>query len=78
MVVYKCPRCGYTSNLRNDLRNNGISESIILRTSNVPDFDFQINNLVKLEKSNNIKNIKSSFIVCCFLLNKSLSNLSLS
>ena len=49
------------SNLENDLRNNGISESIILRTSNVPDFDFQINNLVKLEKSNNIKNIKSSF-----------------
>ena len=47
------------SNLENDLRNNGISESIILRTSNVPDFDFQINNLVKLEKINNIKNIKS-------------------
>ncbi len=49
------------SNLENDLSNKGISESIVLRTSNVPNFHFQINNLVKLEKSNEIKDIKISF-----------------
>jgi len=49
------------SNLENDLRNNGISESIVLRTSNVPNFDFQINNLVKLEKSIGINDIGKSF-----------------
>ena len=41
-------------NLENDLSDKGVSESIVLRTSNVPNFDFQINNLVKLEKSNEI------------------------
>ncbi len=49
------------SNLENDLSNKGISESIVLRTSNVPNFHFQINNLVKLEKSNEVKDIKISF-----------------
>ena len=49
------------SNLENDLSNKGISESIVLRTSNVPNFHFQINNLVKLEKSNKVKDIKISF-----------------
>ena len=49
------------SNLENDLRNNGISESIVLRTSNVPNFDFQINNLVKHEKSIGINDIGKSF-----------------
>ena len=34
-------------NLENDLSDKGVSESIVLRTSNVPNFDFQINNLVK-------------------------------
>ena len=48
-------------NLENDLSNKGISESIVLRTSNVPNFDFQINNLVKLEKSNDIEDIEKSF-----------------
>ena len=49
------------SNLENDLSNKGISESIVLRTSNVPNFHFQINNLVKLEKSDKVKDIKISF-----------------
>jgi arginyl-tRNA synthetase len=49
------------SNLENDLSNKGISESIVLRTSNVPNFHFQINNLVKLEKSSKVKDIKISF-----------------
>ena len=50
------------SNLENDLSKRNIYESIILRSSNVASFDFQINNLVKLEKSNEIKDIKESFI----------------
>ena len=48
-------------NLENDLSNKGISESIVLRTSNVTNFDFQINNLVKLEKSSDIEDIVKSF-----------------
>ena len=48
-------------NLENDLSNNGVSESIVLRTSNVPNYDFQINNLVKLEKSSEIEDIEKSF-----------------
>ena len=48
-------------NLENDLSDKGVSESIVLRTSNVPNFDFQINNLVKLEKSNEIEDIEKSF-----------------
>ncbi len=48
-------------NLENDLNNKGVSESIVLRTSNVPNFDFQINNLVKLERSSDIEDIKKSF-----------------
>ena len=47
--------------LENDLSNKGISESIVLRTSNVTNFDFQINNLVKLEKSSDIEDIVKSF-----------------
>ena len=49
------------SNLENDLSNRNIYESIILRSSNVTNFDFQINNLVKLEKSIEVKDIKRSF-----------------
>ena len=48
-------------NLENDLSEKGVSESIVLRTSNVPNFDFQINNLVKLEKSSEIEDIEKSF-----------------
>ena len=48
-------------NLENDLSNNGVSESIVLRTSNVPNYDFQINNLVKFEKRSDIGDIEKSF-----------------
>ena len=48
-------------NLENDLSDKGVSEFIVLRTSNVPNFDFQINNLVKLEKSSEIEDIEKSF-----------------
>ena len=47
-------------NLENDLSDKGVSESIVLRTSNIPNFDFQINNLVKLEKSSEIEDIEKS------------------
>ena len=47
--------------LENSLSKNGMSESIIIRLSNLENFDFQINNLVKLEKSSHIKDIKRSF-----------------
>ena len=43
------------SNLENDLSKRNIYEPIILRSSNVANFDFQINNLDKLEKSNEVK-----------------------
>ncbi len=49
------------SNLENDLSKRKIYEPIILRSSNVANFDFQINNLVKLEKNNEVKDIKKSF-----------------
>ena len=45
------------SNLENDLSERNIYESIILRSSNITSFDFQINNLVKLQKSNEVKSI---------------------
>ena len=48
-------------NLENDLSDNGVSESIVLRTSNVPNYDFQINNLVKFEKRSDIDDIEKSF-----------------
>ena len=48
-------------NLENDLSKRKIYEPIILRSSNVANFDFQINNLVKLEKNNEVKDIKKSF-----------------
>ena len=49
------------NSLENNLRERGISESIIIRSSNLENFDFQINNLVKLEKSSDIKDIEKSF-----------------
>ncbi len=44
-------------NLENDLSKRKIYEPIILRSSNVANFDFQINNLVKLEKNNEVKDM---------------------
>ena len=49
------------NSLENSLSKRGISESIIIRLSNQKNFDFQINNLVKLEKSSHIKDIEKSF-----------------
>ena len=49
------------NSLENSLSRRGISESIIIRLSNQENFDFQINNLVKLEKSSHIKDIEKSF-----------------
>ena len=49
------------SNLENSLSNKDIFESIVLRTSNVKNFDFQIDNLVKLQKNDDIKEIEKSF-----------------
>ena len=49
------------NSLENNLSERGISESITIRSSNLENFDFQINNLVKLEKSSDIKNIEKSF-----------------
>ncbi len=49
------------NNLEDELSNKNIFESIILRSSNVENFDFQIENLVKLQKNNDIKKIEKSF-----------------
>ena len=32
-----------------------------MRTSNIPNFDFQINNLVKFQKNNDLEEIEKSF-----------------
>ncbi len=50
------------NNLENVLEKTVGVESIELKTSNNPKFDFQINNLVKLQNHKNIKNIENSFI----------------
>ena len=50
------------NNLENVLEKTVGVESISLRISNNPKFDFQINNLVKLQNHKNIKNIENSFI----------------
>ena len=49
------------NSLENSLNKRGLSEAIILRLSNLENFDFQINNLVKLQKSSQIKDIERSF-----------------
>tara|TARA_X000000950_G_scaffold139643_1_gene173330 strand:- start:510 stop:2153 length:1644 start_codon:yes stop_codon:yes gene_type:complete len=49
------------NNLENVLGKTVGVESISLRISNNPKFDFQINNLVKLQNHKHIKNIESSF-----------------
>ena len=48
-------------NLENELQELVGPESISLRISNNPNFDFQINNLVKFQNHKNIKNIENSF-----------------
>ena len=49
------------NNLEKELERNKIHESISFRTSTIPDFDFQINNLVQFQTHENIKEIKESF-----------------
>ncbi len=49
------------SRCENELDKNGIFESIVLRTSNIENFDFQIENLVKHQKNPDIKEIEKSF-----------------
>ena len=48
-------------NLENELQELVGPESISLRISNNPNFDFQINNLVKFQNHEKIKNIENSF-----------------
>ena len=48
-------------NLENELKKNDINEAIDLRISNISDWDFQINNLVKFQSSDNIINIQKAF-----------------
>ncbi|MDC3103604.1 arginine--tRNA ligase [Acidimicrobiaceae bacterium] len=48
-------------NLENELQKLVGTESISLRISNNPNYDFQINNLVKFQNHKKIKNIKNSF-----------------
>ena len=49
-------------NLENELKKNDISESISLRISNLPEFDFQIDNLVKYQKTLSIEKIEKSLM----------------
>ncbi len=49
------------TNLENELKKQVDMESIVLRISNNPNFDFQINNLVKFQNHKDINNIKNSF-----------------
>ena len=48
-------------NLENELKKSDIHESIDLRLSNISDWDFQINNLVKFQNSNDIHKIQKAF-----------------
>ena len=47
--------------LEKELTKYNISESIDLKISTIQNYDFQINNLVKFQKNNEIEKIKSSF-----------------
>ena len=49
------------NNLESVLKNIIKGESISLRISNNPNFDFQINNLVKFQNHKDVKKIKNSF-----------------
>ena len=48
------------TNLEKELKKLDINESIELRISNIPNFDFQINNLVKFQNSDDKKVIKKA------------------
>ena len=48
-------------NLENEFLKNNINETIMLRVSSMPTFDFQINNLVKFQKNEKTKNLINSF-----------------
>ena len=48
------------ANLEKELKKLDINESIELRISNIPNFDFQINNLVKFQNSEDKKVIKKA------------------
>ena len=48
------------ANLEKELKKLDINESIELRISNIPNFDFQINNLVKFQNSKDKKEIKKA------------------
>ena len=48
------------ANLEKELKKLDINESIELRISNIPNFDFQINNLVKFQNSDDKKVIKKA------------------
>ena len=47
--------------LEKELKKYDITESIDLKISTIQNYDFQINNLVKFQKNNEIEKIKSSF-----------------
>ena len=47
--------------LEKELKKYKITESVNLKISTIPNFDFQINNLVKFQKNNEIEKIKNSF-----------------
>ena len=49
-------------NLEIELKKNDISESISLRISNLPNFDLQIDNLVKYQKTLSIEKIEKSLM----------------
>tara|TARA_Y100001935_G_C17296394_1_gene506337 strand:- start:290 stop:1933 length:1644 start_codon:yes stop_codon:yes gene_type:complete len=48
-------------NLENEFLKNNINETIVLRVSSMPTFDFQINNLVKFQKNEKTKDLINSF-----------------
>ena len=47
--------------LEKELKKYKITESVDLKISTILNFDFQINNLVKFQKNNEIEKIKNSF-----------------
>ena len=47
--------------LEKEFKKYNIAESIDLKISNIVNYDFQINNLVKFQKNNDIEKIKGSF-----------------
>ena len=47
--------------LEKEFKKYNIAESIDLKISNIVNYDFQINNLVKFQKNNDIEKIKDSF-----------------